>query len=235
LNISPKIHTFKNVFIEKSGDFELSVDVIDEEKIGHDEISGTTVKVKFKGSTSIGKALFGTTTDNTNVTNENGRYESSRKYVYPADVSGSISISSLKIQESKASLKNTKSTTVEFVKDETSDRVTVFEGTYTAKKSDITLKEFAIVGDKAAVINHTADVEDTTAEFYVYVNGEEVGNIDEGDIVAKATADEANFDGYESFSDEVKVEAGKSVKVEVKAVVSPYAKSSNINLDLYLR
>jgi hypothetical protein len=54
----------------------------------------------------------------------------------------------LKVQESKASLKNENSKTVEFVRNETSERTTVFKGTYTAKKSDITLKEFAIVGTK---------------------------------------------------------------------------------------
>ena len=213
--------TFKNVIIEKSGDLELTVDVVDEE-----DVTGETVTITCGTSNSIAKAIFGTTT-----TNENGRYEDSREYVYPADVSGSISISKLKIQESKASLKNNNSKTVEFVKDETSDRTTVFKGTYTAKKNDITLKEFAIVWNKANVINHTAGAEDSTAEFYLYVNGEEVGMIDESEIEAASE----NFDSYTDFSDEVEVAAGKSVDIEVKAVVSPYAKSNNINLDLYLR
>ena len=213
--------TFKNVIIEKSGDLELTVDVVDEE-----DVTGETVTITCGTSNSIAKAIFGTTT-----TNENGRYEDSREYVYPADVSGSISISKLKVQESKASLKNNNSKTVEFVKDETSDRTTVFKGTYTAKKNDITLKEFAIVWNKANVINHTVGAEDSTAEFYLYVNGEEVGMIDESEIEAASE----NFDSYTDFSDEVEVAAGKSVDIEVKAVVSPYAKSNNINLDLYLR
>jgi hypothetical protein len=61
--------------------------------------------------------------------------------------------------------------------------------------------------------------------------------IDEDDIVATATATAAGFDGYESFSDNIKVAAGKSVDVEIKAVINPdkTANNSNINLDLYLR
>jgi hypothetical protein len=55
--------------------------------------------------------------------------------------------------------------------------------------------------------------------------------IDESEIEAASE----NFDSYTDFSDEVEVAAGKSVDIEVKAVVSPYAKSNNINLDLYLR
>ena len=214
--------TFKNVIIEKSWDVELTVDVTDDDtKV----TAWDTVKFTYSDgtSTSIGKNIF--------AGDNNGRYEDSREDVKEADVSGSISISQLKVQESKATLKNNKSQTVEFVKDETSDRTTVFEGTYTAKKSDITLREFAIVGNKDNVINKTTWEEDTTAEFYLYIDGEEVGMIDESEIEAVATP----FENYTDFSDDVEVAAWKSVKVEVKAVISPYAKSSNINLDLYLR
>ena len=210
--------TFKNVIIEESGDFELSVDVVDEE-----EIVGKTVQITYGSSSSIGKAMFAS---------NNGRYEDSREYVKEADVSWSISISKLKVQESKASLKNNNSNTVEFVRNETSDRKTVFKGTYTAKKSDITLKEFAIVGTDENI--GRAKTGDTTLEFYVLIDGQEVGMIDESDI---ATAVSSGFDSYEDFSDEVEVAAGKSVSVEIQAVISPDkdAGNSNINLDLYLR
>jgi hypothetical protein len=90
------------------------------------------------------------------------------------------------------------------------------------------LKEFAIVGTSALV---TAD----PAEFYIYVDGQEVGNIDKDDIVAKATATATGFDGYENFSENIEIAAEKSVTVEVKAVMQPTATSSNIDLDLYLR
>jgi hypothetical protein len=81
------IFTFKNVFIEKSGNFELNVDILDEEKA-----SGEEVTIKINNSTSIGKAIFAT---------DNGRYEGSREYVKQDDVSGSFAISKVKVQESK--------------------------------------------------------------------------------------------------------------------------------------
>lgn len=109
--------TFKNVIIEKSGDLELTVDVVDEESV-----TGKTATITCGSANSISKVIFGTTT-----TNENGRYEDSREYVYPADVAGSISISKLKAQESKASLRNNLSSTVEFVTEETSAPTTVFK------------------------------------------------------------------------------------------------------------
>ena len=201
--------TFTNVNIEKSGDFELIVDIYDE-----DRVSGETVKISNK--TSIGRNDFAWAT-----------YVDSKEPVYTWDVSGSISISQLRVQESKATLKNSLSKTVEFTKDETSDRVTVFKGTYTAKKANITLKEFAIAGTSALAAD--------PAEFYVYVDGKEVGNIEKRDIVTKVAASGTGFDNYESFSEDIEIEAEKSVEVEVKAVMQPTATSSNIDLDLYLR
>lgn len=120
--------TFTNVHIEKSGKIEISVDIVDEEEAANQNI-------KFK-TTSINKTIF-----------EGATYVDSRNDVKSEnEVSGSISLSSIKVQASKASLKNEESKTVEFTQGETSERVTVFKGTYTAKKSDITLKEFAIAG-----------------------------------------------------------------------------------------
>ena len=200
--------TFKNVVIEKSGKFEMSVDLVDEETI-----VGSTVEI----TPTINKTIF---------SGQNGRYEETRKDVNENDVSGSISISKVKVQASKASLRNNETKTVEFVQGETSDRVTVFKGTYTAKKSDITLKEFAIAGD------NTKFDGDTTAEFYVYVDGEEIGMIDEKDIEADGSVD-ANSDNYKDFSDEVVVKAGNSVSVEIKAVIAP-DQSSNPTIDLTL-
>ena len=60
--------------------------------------------------------------------------------------------------------------------------------------------------------------------------------IDETEIKTTAGVSSSNpFDSYENFSDEVEVAAGKSVSVEIKAVINPTSESSNINLDLYLR
>jgi hypothetical protein len=143
--------TFTNVNIEKSGDFELVVDIYDEE--------WTSNKSVTINPSTIGKNIFTSTT---------ARYVDAKQDVLSGDVSGSISVSKLKVQESKATLKNSLSKTVEFTKGETSDRVTVFKGTYTAKKSGITLKEFAIIGSGAQLKNPD------TAEFYVYVDGKEV-------------------------------------------------------------
>lgn len=200
--------TFKNVVIEKSGKFEMSVDLVDKETI-----VGSTVEI----TPTINKTIFA---------GQNGRYEETREYVNENNVSGSISISKVKVQASKASLRNNETKTVEFVQGETSDRVTVFKGTYTAKKSDITLKEFAIAGD------NTKFDGDTTAEFYVYVDGEEIGMIDEKDIEADGSVD-ANSDNYKDFSDEVEIKAGNSVSVEIKAVIAP-DQSSNPTIDLTL-
>jgi hypothetical protein len=61
--------------------------------------------------------------------------------------------------------------------------------------------------------------------------------IDADDIVTKDAAKLTTFDSYESMTEDVYVEAGKSVNVEVKAVMQPNStnSSSNIDLDLYLR
>ena len=201
--------TFNNVIIEKAGELELSVDVVDE-----DTVVGKTATITYNGVSSIGKAIFA---------NDNGRYEDSREYVSQDDVSGSITISKLKAQESKATLKNNLSKTVEYPKGE-ANRNVVFDGTYTAKKSNITLNEFAIVGDDSQLPT------DTTATFYIYVDGEEVGSVDESDIKAVV----ANFDAYEDFAD-VEVEAGKSVSVKVEAEIAPEGTANNVKFDLYLR
>lgn len=204
--------TFKNVVIEKSGKFEMTVDLVDEESIVN-----STVEII---PSTINKTIFA---------GQNGRYEDTRKDVNENDVSGSISISKVKVQASKASLKNNESKTVEFVIGETSERVTVFKGTYTAKKSDITLKEFAIAGNSSVIEG------DTTTEFYVYVDGDEIGMIDQDDI--KSSID-ANSDEYEDFSDEVVVKAGTTVPVEIKAVFSPdrdNQSENTVDLTLHVR
>jgi hypothetical protein len=59
--------------------------------------------------------------------------------------------------------------------------------------------------------------------------------IDESDIVSGAYS--SGFDEYKDLAERVEVAAGKSVSVEIQAVISPDSKAenNNINLDLYLR
>ena len=176
--------TFKNVVIEKSGEFELNVDIVDEE-----DASGKEVTVKLGTSTTIGKTLF-----NTN----NGRYESSRKYVDPSDVSGFITISKVKVQESKWSLTNSKTNKVEVSINESED-VVIFDGTYTAKKWAVNLDNVKIEKTKGDA-GSNPDV-----SFVVEIDGKQV----------------AEFDGEDDvdLDDVVAVEAGKSVSVKVTATV----------------
>jgi hypothetical protein len=78
----------------------------------------------------------------------------------------------------------------------------VFDGTYTAKKGDVRLNSFYIDGTKANDGN--------TITYYVFVDGEEVGD-----------TDQYGSGNKENFS-EVLVGAGKSVKVKVEAEVEAY-------------
>jgi hypothetical protein len=121
--------------------------------------------------------------------------------VKAGDVAGSISFSKVTIQPAKAALENKLSKDAEFIKGETA-RKTVFEGTYTARKSDIDLNKFAIAGTENAL------GASNTVTFYLFIDGEEV-----------ADTDVLNQD--ESFSD-VRVKAGESVKVKVEAEVEAY-------------
>jgi hypothetical protein len=63
--------------------------------------------------------------------------------VYTTQLAGSLNISNVKAQAAKASLENKNTKEVELIKLET-NRKTIFEGTYEAKKGAITLKNFII-------------------------------------------------------------------------------------------
>ena len=76
--------------------------------------------------------------------------------------------SDVTVTEAKASLENDLDKDVEFVANDTTRKV-VFDGTYTAKKADIYLNEFAV--DGTALGN---DVKSAT--FYLYIDGEEVAD-----------------------------------------------------------
>jgi len=175
------IFTFNNVSIEKSGKIQFKIDIADNENA-----AGTFTL----GPTFNGAVISGAKYDNV-----------SKQYVKAGDVAGSISFSKVTIQPAKAALENKLSKDAEFIKGETA-RKTVFEGTYTARKSDIDLNKFAIAGTENAL------GASNTVTFYLFIDGEEV-----------ADTDVLNQD--ESFSD-VRVKAGESVKVKVEAEVEAY-------------
>ena len=118
--------TFSNVEIDKSGKFQILIDVED------DATQSATIKLE--------------PTINKNVLSW-ARYSDAREYVKGSEVKGSISFATkITIQPSKASLENNISKRVEFVREETS-RKTVFDGTYTAKKGDVYLNTVLISWD----------------------------------------------------------------------------------------
>lgn len=120
------------------------------------------------------------------------------------EVSGSISFAKLKVQPAKASLKNTLDKDVEFIKGE-SERKVIFDGTYTAKKGDVTLTEFLLSKNASA-----ADAARVT--FYVTVGD------DEADADAKFDSASGAMKATDTLGD-ILVKNGESVKVVVEAEV----------------
>ena len=125
------------------------------------------------------------------------QYDSARKPVLSGDVAGSITLYNVNVQAAKAAVENNLTKKVEFLIGETSRKV-VFDGTYTARKGDVNLNKFWF--ESGAALPGTNEI-----EFYVFVDGEEVGNTNV-------------FDSEETFSD-VLVKDGKSVAIRVEAEV----------------
>ena len=135
------VFTFNNVEIEKSGKFQILIDVED------DAEQGATIQF----TPSISKNLF----------KGDVRYTEARENVRPAEVKGSVSFASkVTIQPSKASLENDLTKNVEFTTKETT-RKTVFDGTYTSKKGLVNLNTALITGSGLPA---GADV-----TFYLYI------------------------------------------------------------------
>lgn len=149
-------------------------------------------------------------------------YENSRKVVSDDDIAGSVVLEKVTVQPAKASLQNNLSKDVEFLTNESTKKV-VFEGTYTAKKGDVTLKSFKIV--KKAGTPAVANPD--TISLSLYIDGQEVSNFEAKN--AGATEDATN---EEVFSN-IQVEAGKVVKVKVEAEVE-VANAANYEYTLYL-
>jgi hypothetical protein len=114
--------TFKGLEIEKSGKVEVRVDIKDEQ-------SGN---IEFDGSLS--SDLFSL------------KYDESGKAVDSDQIVGSISLSNIRIQAAKAELEKSNTKDVELIHKE-SNRKTILEGKYSAKKGAVTLKNFTIKPD----------------------------------------------------------------------------------------
>jgi hypothetical protein len=180
--------TFSNVEIAESGKIQFKIDLQDEP-----EAQGKIVKLtpNFNGDAF-----------------KNARYDNSRDDVNTGDISGTISFSQVTIQAAKATLKNSLSKAVEFMNDDTNEGV-VFDGTYTAKKSDINLNKFYMSG--------AANPAGVKVTYYLYVEGKDVASVD------------TYGSGAEEVFDDVLVKAGESVKVRVVAEVEAYGNTATLS------
>ena len=125
-----------------------------------------------------------------------------------AETNGAITVSKLNFTAPTGALKNnlTSKNDAEFRNNDYTTLV-VFDGTYTAKKQDVELKEFSIVGNNLPL--NKSDV-----KFYVTVGDAEW----EDDFVNGTTTGVAEGD----LSDAVLVKVGESVKVKVEAAIDAY-------------
>ena len=193
-------YTFKGLEIEKSGKVEVRVDVKSDTE-GNIEFDGSLNSASFVTQNAQGQDV------------STLKYDESGEDVSADQIAGSLSISSIKIQAAKANLTNKTTTKAELVIGD-NNRKTIFDGTYEAKKGDVTLKNFVITAT-------TADGEIDFAPaptFYVTVNGEEYDakwNTDNCKINNK-TVDCAKWD-----IDDIKVADGKSINVKVEIEVVP--------------
>ena len=185
-------YKFSNVSIDKSGKIQFKLDIKDPSG----SISG---KIKFVNSFNSA-AISGSKYDNSNNT------------VQATDIAGSISFSEVTIQAAKASLENSATKKVEFIKDETNRKV-VFDGTYKAKKGDVDLNKFYVTVDGTTGAT-TLDSKNKVT-FYLFIDGEEVADTD-------------NIAGQEESFSDVRVKADATVKVKVEAEVEAYGQTGDL-------
>jgi len=181
---------FKNVVLEKSGKIQFKMD------LNIDTVQGVTLESKINTASFNNTAFVGAT------------YDNSRKTVVTGDIAGSITLEKVKVQPAKAALENKLSRDVEFLTNESSNKV-VFDGTYTAKKGTVNLNSIRIVknGATPAVVNPD------TITFYLSIDGKEVATFEGKNAgTGYATTNE------ETFS-QIKIEAGKKVNVKLEAEV----------------
>ena len=175
-------YIFKGLEIDKSGKVEVRVDIKDEQ-------SGN---IEFDGSLS--SDLFSL------------KYDESGKPVDTDQIVGSISLSNIRIQAAKAELEKSNTKDVELIHKE-SNRKTILEGKYSAKKGAVTLKNFTIKPDSSYGFN-TGD----KVTFYVTIDNEEY------DAVYDYTTWLALW-----TIDDIEVADGKSVNVKVEIEMTPKA------------
>ena len=175
---------FSNVEIEKSWKIQFKLDIEDNESVTWDVVL----------TKNFNRDAF-----------KWARYDNSRKDVQTGDVSGSITFSKVTIKAAGASLKNKTTTAAQFMTEKTTSDVVVFDGIYSAKKSDINLNKFYIVEPES---NKFAAGVSVTYE--LYLNDKFV-----------ASTDLYGEDNAETFAD-VAVAAGESVNVVVKATAEVY-------------
>ncbi len=189
---------FPKMEIEKSGKFQVVVDLNTDE----DAPAGTIVT--FDGS--FDDSVF-----------DWAKYTDSNKSDVEADeISWVISFATkLTVQAWKASFTNSLTKAVEF-KDNDVATKTVFDGTYTAKKSDVNLTDFMVETALDEI------PEGVTATFYLYIDWKEV---------ADARLRWTTLSASDSIS-KVSVKAGESVKVRIDAEVSAKKVLDSANADI---
>ena len=191
---------FNNVVIEEDATIKLVADIIDL-KAG-DENKTITISFTVAGTTT---AAFNKTTW------ANIKYDDINTNAAAKDnLIGTINISSIKVQPAKWSLTNDNTKKVEFITNETSEETLVFKGTYSAKKSNVKLDNVAIWRTSTAAPKTADDI-----TFNVKVDGKTVATIDN----PKAADKFENAKDDSDISPVISVEAGKSVNIEVYAVV----------------
>ncbi len=193
-------YEFRGLEIEKSGKVEIRVDV-------KDNAEGT---ISFPASLNSSSFEL--------------KYDESGEEVYTTQLAGSLNISNVKAQAAKASLENKNTKEVELIKLET-NRKTIFDGTYEAKKGAITLKNFIITPTASQAI---FGVNNQNVTFYVTIDWEEY----DADLL---TDNSATFGVSAKWDiDDIEVADGKSVNVKVEIEVVPTAASTNNTFNIKL-
>ena len=174
---------FENVEISESGKVKVYVDILDDARYQWKYVTFSSLDWDLEYS------------------------EAAKSNADDVDIAGSISVSKLTFTEAKWTLTNTLSSSddIEFLNKET-NRYTVLEGTYTAKKQDIYLNEFSVTYSSS--LSNLNDK--TSVRFYLTIDGDEVAD-------AKATLG-ATSKASETFS-ETLVKAGKTVSVKLEAEI----------------
>jgi hypothetical protein len=157
------------------------------------------------------------------------KYVQSKSAVSPV---GTIKVSKVTLQPAKATMSNDLTKSVQFIKEESARKV-VFEGTYTAKKGDIYLNKFAIAtAGNTDLFDSNEGSYNYVRTFYVYVDGEEVGDTEDvltGGQVATITDNTSS----ENFTN-VLVKKGESVSVKVEAEIDASFVASYNDYRLYI-